>query len=593
MAKEIKGIRLIFGYLGLFVVFEGLIVALPLLMLAFYPSEYACWPYFVTPAAGAILFGILLFIGLIAGRKKGRFAKNEESLLLVIIWVMAIVLGAMPFFLANLHIFDSFFDEAHQVAGTGFSMTFSESIFEATSGYTTTGLTVYNGFLDSGWNYCNHVYLFHRAEMQFIGGVGLVLIVSSVISNRFNVRLYGAEGHNDQLLPSMASSAKLIFGIYALYIVAGALALWICGMEPFDALCFSISALATGGFASKSTSIAYYETRGGEHLSFEIFNFTGERSLTNPIPVAPLAMEIVTIVLMLLGSINFVLHTFLLTFKWKRFAKDIEVKTAFWMIFVFTALATAGTFLQADPASLSLAPNANKMDFVSSFRYGFFATVSSLSTTGYGNFISVADLGEAVLFCTWICMLVGGGMGATAGSLKQYRFGLIVKDMFHSFKLRTSSPRANYPNTVYRLGELKDEDPKDSEEAHHYLALYIIVIFGGALAMAFLPGLGEFSHGSRINSEGNYVHQLSAWQSGMYMFLSAISSTGLSVVDFAAYQSAHARAYMLMMWILTVGMFLGRLEILPLYYGIRRILIDPWINLKAYRQAHKKLLKED
>ena len=105
-----------------------------------------------------------------------------------------------------------------------------------------------------------------------------------VLSDSYGMRLYSAEGHPDRLLPNLAASARTILAIYAGYILAGTALYMVFGMDWFDALNHSIAALSTGGFSTRAESIGYYDSP---------------------------AIELVTVLLMLLGSTNFLAHLYL------------------------------------------------------------------------------------------------------------------------------------------------------------------------------------------------------------------------------------------------------------------------------------------
>jgi trk system potassium uptake protein TrkH len=564
MRKEARGYRLIFGYLGIFLMFEGLATAFPLLILAFYPSESVCWMDFAIPAVAAVLLGALLFFSLIAGRPKAHFAKHEDSFLLVLLWLCAIVVGAFPFFLTRYpalngglsgYTINLFADSSGNVKDGAIS--FGESFFESASGYCAVGLTVMPSqlFLDSTAGYlCSHVFLFHRAFMQFLGGIGLVLIVAGAISNRYNLKLYFAEGHNDKLMPSLGKSAKLIFGIYSGFIVFGALALWLAGMEPFDAVCHSISALATGGFSTKASGFLFYQAADAAGTT-----------LPNTLwPCNSLAIEIIAMALMIIGGVNFVLHTFFLTFKWNRFFKDIEIRLAIWILVFFTFATTLSSmYMYTDPTTGAY----TSLSFAQSLRYNVFNVVTSLTTTGYTNFPKLMSLGEVAVFSGILLQVIGGGVGSTAGGIKQYRIAVLLKDFSYSIKHRFSSTRQVEPNPVYRLGELKEEDASTSDEAHNFALLYIVFFLLGAMALMFIPGI--------------------TLEEGAYEFNSALSGTGIDIIDgsIAAYRTTKAAAgasdasYLALLWILDVAMFFGRLEILPAYYALKRIFSRPFAHL--------------
>lgn len=546
--KEATGFRLVFGYLGIFLMFEGLITLLPLFVALFYPDEWVVALDFAIPAGIGVVLGAGLFFGLIAGREKGHFARNDDALLLVLLWLAAVVLGSLPFYFTEIPLFNPWNSDV------SLGMTYSECFFEAMSGYSATGLTVLptNVYLDAATPYvAQHVFLLHRALMQFVGGVGLVLIVAGAISDRYNLKLYFAEGHNDKLMPNLGKSAKLIFSIYAGYIIVGTLSLWLAGMPAFDAFCHSTAALATGGFGTRSTSYFYFQGVDGQYLDGNFF------------PVNSIALDIITIVLMLLGATNFVLHTFLLTAHWKEFFKDIEIRFAIIMVLVFTLGCTVSSlYLYRNAAGTA----ATGVDFWTSLRYNVFNVVSSLTTTGFTNFPSLTRLGEVAVYSGILLMGIGGGVGSTSGAIKQYRFAILLKDFRYSIRYHFASDRQVNPNPIYRLGELKEEDSAASTEAHNYTLLYLVFFLGGAMILMFMPGIGV--------TEANYE------------FMSALSGTGIDIIGYSAYKAANPACYPWLLWVLSFAMFVGRLEILPLYYAMRRM-------THRIRHPHRKKQPEE
>lgn len=560
--KKSSGFPLILGYLGLFLVFEGIVILAPLAILAFYPNEWQGVLDFVLPGGIAIVLGLFLYFLFGFGKEKARFKKNDDALLLILIWVFAVLLGALPFYLTKF--------SAINFGNTDMNLTmsFSESIFESISGYATVGLTTFpsKAFLvadTSGvaGDFCPtypaaHLFLFHRAWLQFIGGIGLILIVTSVISSKNNFRLYFAEGHSDKVVPNLAKSAKIIFMVYTGWVVLGAFSLWLCGMSPFDSLCHAISALAAGGFSTRQTNVYFYSTNA-------IFN--GVYAVSSPIP-----MEAILCVLMLAGSTNFLLHTFLLRGKIKDFCKDIEIKFAF-VFFVIAVLVASSsiTFLyRSDPYSVS----SEGTDIWTAFRYGFFLSVTSISTTGFNNFPDVRCLGEVGVFVGWLLMTVGGGAGSTAGGIKQYRVAILCKEFYWSLKYKNSSKRTINPHVIYRLGEEKEISEGTVSEARNYALLNLSFFAVGALALMFFPNLN-------FNDAFNE-------------FMMGFSGTGLSFMDLNAYKLANPRgAYNGVLWILGIGMFLGRLEILPIYFAFSRVVIDP-IERLIDKKKHAKINSE-
>ena len=165
-----------------------------------------------------------------AKRKRRWWIYVIDAVLLVAIWLSAVFIGALPFFLADKLVVGPA-DRAQ------LSMSFSEAVFESVSGFSATGYSVTREAnflagievpLDDAYyaSSCAHIFLFYRALTQFFGGVGLVLIVTSAISDRYGLKLFFAEGHNDRLLPNLAKTAKVTFSIYCGIILLGSFVLW-------------------------------------------------------------------------------------------------------------------------------------------------------------------------------------------------------------------------------------------------------------------------------------------------------------------------------------------------------------------------------
>ena len=497
MKKPIGGYRLILGYLGLFVAFVGHIILLPLILLlipAYRDDVQYLWNFLI-PGLSALGGGALLFFALIAGREKASLGKHQDAILLVFVWVSAIIISSLPFFLSG-------------------QMNFSESVFEATSGYATVGLTRLPTHM-----YNSHIFTFYRAILQFFGGVGLVLVVTSAISDRYGLKLYIAEGHSDKIIPNLSKSARIIITMYIGYIIFGTVALRIAGVEWFDALCHSISSVATGGFSSKAD---------------------GMLALSGNM----VAIEIITCILMFLGATNFMLNLLLLTGKFKRFWRDIEVR-----MFIITTILLLPWFV------ISYAFSNNPLTGTTytvgqAFRYGFFSFMTGITTTGYSNLpcgVALAPFG--IIFLIVFTNVIGACSGSTAGGAKMYRVGVASKSYYWTLKRKLSNKRMIFPNYIWRFGERREVSKDEANEAFGYIVLYIILLFVGSFLLSLLSS-GQFD--------------LSA---SVFEFSNALSSTGLS-------NGLTAQASIPMLWVLIVGMFAGRLEILVIAYAFYRMARD-------------------
>lgn len=498
--STVSGYKLILGYLGVFLVAVGIICLLPLFTLIAFPNEAKFAPNFIVPGCASIAIGILLMC-FILNREKAQLGKHQDFILLVLVWFSAILICAVPFAMSKI-----------QLGADG--MNFTEAVFESASGYCTVGLTRFTMF-------DVHTYVIFRSLLLFFGGIGLVLVVTSAVSDRYGLKLYLAEGHNDKLLPNLAKSARLILGIYVLYIAIGTIAYTLAGMELFDSINHSISAVATGGFSSRSGGLSEItSTLDGGNVA---------------------AIEIISCVLMLLGGTNFLIHLFLLTGRFKKIWKDAEFRFFLSFSVIMIPLFVSCILLSYKGYS-----------FGDAVRYGTFTFISSITTTGFSNVPSVVFLGSGVMFLIVLVNIAGGASGSTAGGAKQYRFAVSLKSFYWAMRYRLSPKKYIYPYYVWNKGEQKLITAEDCIECHGYILLYSsVLLFGSLIVLMFSMGGGlPFT-----------------FEDTLFEFSNAISSTGLS-------NGLTSVANTGMLWTMTLGMILGRLEITAIYFAFYRAVRD-------------------
>ena len=207
--------------------------------------------------------GFLLFLPV---RSKKRDLRLRDGFVVVVLfWLVLGAAGAIPFYLYE-----------------SMELSVTDALFESVSGLTTTGATVLVG-LDS----LPHSILFYRQELQWLGGMGIIVLAVAVMPmlGVGGMQLYKAEApgpvKDNKLTPRIAETAKALWYIYFGLTVACAFAYWLAGMDLFDAVAHSFSTVAIGGFSTHDASIGYFDSQ---------------------------AIEIVAIVFMFLGAINFALH---------------------------------------------------------------------------------------------------------------------------------------------------------------------------------------------------------------------------------------------------------------------------------------------
>jgi len=369
--------------------------------------------------------GISFVIGAImwvSTRVKVELTRREGIGIVVFGWFFAAVLGSIPFLLtgAMLNPFDAF--------------------FESCSGLTTTGASVMS-------NLENHSrgILLWRAVLHFLGGMGILVLVVAIIPylGVGGMQIYRAEvtgPSKDRLTPRIASTAKLLWGVYILLNVVLIVLLKVGGMDWFDSVCHAFSTISTGGFSTRSLSIAAFDS---------------------------LYIEVVITVFMLISGINFALH-----FKAMRgaplcYVTDSECRFYFFTVLFALVLISYDLVRQA---GLSLGE---------SIRQSAFYVSSLITTTGFGtvDYDQWPPLSKIVLLTLFV---VGGCAGSTSGGLKQIRISLLTKKMgriLQSFL----KPQAVY--TVKLSGQIVS--PDIILNVAIFFFIYMGTLATGSIVMSF------------------------------------------------------------------------------------------------------------
>lgn len=470
-------------YLSVFVMMIGVIQLIPLINLIFFPEELK-WAYcFLIPGITAIVVGVLMNRYFQISHH-ARLENHYDKILVVSIWILAILVSTAPWLLSGHY-------------------NFSQAMFEVTSGFSTTGLTVVDV------EACPKMFLVFRSVCLFVGGVGLVLIISCALSDRFGLNVYNADGHTDRILPNLARSARLILSIYTAYIIVGTIAYIIAGMSAFDAINTAIAALSTGGFSVRNESIYAYHS----------------------VPI-----EIITIVLMMLGGTNFVIHYSLFRRKFKVVFKHCETKFLIGLIVIFVPFMV-----------YNLIYSGYETNLLEAIRITVFQFVSCITTTGFVSIPSLNFLPPAFATVMILMMLIGGNQESTAGGIKQYRVIVSMQGILHQIKDTISNPRIIKVKTIDRLGKKEVLSDDEIQNTTVYIFFYLLLFLIGSFIFTW------------------FGYSL---QDSMLEFSSALSTVGLSV-GITGYN-----AHPIILWTGTVAMFFGRLEIMIIFEALLKVRKD-------------------
>lgn len=490
----------IFSAVGMILLLCGGVMLTPLLLLPAYPQEAAQAWAFGLPAGCLALLGMGLR-RLFRPAAKITLSIPEGGIIVVIGWVVVILFSAWPF-----------------VSVSGLPL--SRALFESMSGWTTTGLSVVDVTSAS------KIILLWRSVMQLAGGAGLAIIMMSAIVGPTGVGISSAEGRSDQLVPHVRQSARLVLTIYICYAAAGTLAYWMAGMSLFDAVNHAFAAVSTGGFSTRADSIGYWDS---------------------------VAVEAVSLPLMLLGNLSFVTAWFLWRGKLRLVSRNGEVR----LLVVLIPLAAVAMFLVTSQA---IYPQIGKSVRVAAFQTITAITTTGFSTVAYGNWNAFGVLLLIVL------MLIGGGTCATAGGIKQFRVFLLWKLLFWELR-RSLIPRtAILERPVWEGNRRVFVDDARMRQVAVFIFMYLVIyLFGVMLLCAWGYSLGD----------------------SLFEFASAIGTVGLSVGVTSPRMPDGA------LWAEIIAMFLGRLEFMVVIVSLFKLGKDSRRMLAQSRKRNQYAEKEN
>lgn len=386
-----------------------------------------------------------------------------------------------------------------------------DSLFEAQSGFSTTGATVIGHLEDP--ELVSHCILFWRSVTHFLGGLGIIVLFVVVLgegsAGKTLMRNEVPGPIDSNPTTRMRHAAMLFTGMYCSLNVLLALILMTSGeMNAFDAITHSFATMATGGFSNYDSSIGHFEN------SF---------------------VEYTVILFMILAGTNFTLLYLFFSGKPKAMLRDIEWRTYVLITFGLTALIIGFGMWHRD---------AGFENFSDALRNGLFQVVSVITTTGFGthDFDKWNSFGRGALL---LLMFVGGCAGSTGGGMKVVRHILFIKI------LRLEIEKSYRPRVVRKLtfGGKPIDDPNLAKNILLYFA-FVLVLFCAAwlFVVAFEP---EDTWGA--NSEKKLMDSASAVAATLNNIGPGLGTVGAQQ-NYGHFSNA---SKFLFIWL----MMLGRLEL--------------------------------
>jgi len=450
----------------------SIILCIPAGVDAFYGDNQ--WQSFTFASLISLFFGIILILA----NKSDDLSINlkQAFLLTTLSWVFIAIFGSLPFIFSDLE------------------LSFTDALFESMSGITTTGSTVLSG-LDN----LPHGILIWRSLLQWIGGIGIVVIAIAFlpILKVGGMQLFHTESSDSsqKVLPRAGQIASIIGIIYASLTILCALLLWLFGMPTFDSIAHSMTTLATGGFSTSDMSIAKYNN---------------------------VNIEFIICIFMILGSLPFVLYLQTLRGNVSAIFKDNQVQLFILLIVTSVLIVTFWKY-------------QNTANFFNNFRSSFFNTISIFTGTGYttqnfnnwGSFITILFL---------FLMLVGGCAGSTTCGIKIFRLQIL----YQTAKIQIFKLLNPHGVSVAKYNKI----PVSESITSSVMGYFFMFIVSYVLITLILSFLGN-----------DFLTSLSG-------AATSLANVGPGLGNVIGPSKTFAGLSDITKWVLIIGMLTGRLELL-------------------------------
>ena len=395
-------------------------------------------------ASFLLMIGVFAFLGQLGLRYRPANERLDWSHGMVVValtWLVVPAIGSIPF------IFSGHYGGPVDAA------------FDAMSGLSTTGLALVQDLdhMAPSLNFWRHL-------LHFLGGQGIIIAALVLFAGGGGLTLYYGEARDDRILPSVRSTARFIWAVALVHLVAGVVVLGVIAHQVlgfewkrafFHGLMIFFAGFDTGGFAPQSTSLGYYHSA--------IFEFA-------------------TTVIMVAGAMSFGLHYALWRGPRRSLFKNLETRmilatVAGTMLLTMIGLGVAGIYTSVPGLT----------------RQGFFQVMSAHTGTGFATVPSteLATWGGLAFAGIVVAMALGGMASSTAGGIKALRVGLIVKSVVAQTK-QLLLPEGAVVSTQYFQSGRKRLTPELAQSAMTIALLYVaLFLLGAGVALGYGYGFQE------------------------------------------------------------------------------------------------------
>lgn len=425
--KDRFNYRILQYILGLIINFIGFSMIIPLLIAIVDKDP--------TIIAFSISIGISLIIGytlMLLNRNYSPYLRKRDGRIIVgLIWFVSPLIAALPYLLS-----------------LNYFKTPINALFESFSGLTTTGSTILDNL-----DIIPRSILIWRALTQWMGGMGLTLIVILLLKNYKNASnyLFNAEFTSldkEKIRPHIKDSVLRILLIYIGLTIISIILLCFGEMDVFTAVCHSFGAVSTGGFSTTNTNIGEFSTY---------------------------TQYIITLI-MLFSGISYIVLYWFIRGRGKQFLRDEQTRVYLIIIFISTIIISGSLYF------------LRNTELEKSIRLGLLHTVSVVSTTGY-YLPEAQNFGIFISTLLLVLMFIGGSSASSSTGLKIIRVIVLYKYSNNYFK-KMFHPRAVIPMKYNKI-TISNEA---SNLVFGFFFLYLISFIIGAFILTlfgneFMPSI--------------------------------------------------------------------------------------------------------
>ncbi len=377
------------------------------------------WIDFLISFGVSIIIGLTLFL-LHPAKQDTKITIRDSFLIVFVLWFFVPAAGMLPFYL-----------------GTPIS-SLLDALFESYAGFTTTGFTNL-----AKYELLPRSIIFWKSIIQWLGGMGLMIFIIALLPlvKDGEFKIFFSDIQDTTYKPlhyKVSGTARRLWFIYLIFTVFGFGALMLAGQNWFDAFCFSLSSISTGGGVPYNGDIS--------HLNFSIKTVLG--------------------ILMFISGANY-FFVFQIFKNQKKINSDEFI--SYFKIFLFSALLITG--VQVIEHGLHF-----ELIFESIFN-----TISFVSTTG---FYSNIRFDSGILFAWMILfflLFIGSSTGSSGGGINVYRMMILFRTLKNYIKTSI------HPNSYYQTTFNKASVPQFTiSRVYAFFVLYILIFFTGSIILSFL-----------------------------------------------------------------------------------------------------------